>query len=145
MIRAKKIKPLKRWLPLTYISICDELSNCFLQQGGNMDHIITIAKALSDPNRVRALMMLHEGELCACQIIDVLGLAPSTVSKHMSVLRQAGLVRGRKQGKWMYYSLVTKEKQVREIIDWVNRSLCTATVVLNDRKKLKTNICRTGE
>ena len=110
-----------------------------------MDYVNAIAKTLSDPNRVRALMMLHGGELCACQIIDVLGLAPSTISKHMSVLRQAGLVRGRKQGKWMYYSLATKKKQVREILDWVNRNLCKTSVVLNDRKKLKTNICRAGE
>ena len=57
---------------------------------------IDLAKALSDENRVRALMMLREGELCVCQIIELLGLAPSTVSKHMSILRQVRLVQTRK-------------------------------------------------
>jgi len=50
-------------------------------------------------------MMLSGGELCACQIIEMLGLAPSTVSKHMSILRQAGLVETRKEGRWIYYRL----------------------------------------
>jgi ArsR family transcriptional regulator len=48
-------------------------------------------------------MMLCDGELCVCQLIKMLGLAPSTVSKHMSILRQARLVQARKEGKWMYY------------------------------------------
>jgi len=56
-----------------------------------MRTIINIAKAFSDENRVRALMMLCNGELCVCQLIEMLGLAPSTVSKHMTILYQAGL------------------------------------------------------
>ena len=66
---------------------------------------LNITKALSDENRIRALMMLTGGELCVCQIIEMLGLAPSTVSKHMSILRQAGLVETRKEGRWIYYRL----------------------------------------
>lgn len=62
-----------------------------------------VAKALSDPSRIRALMALQSGELCVCQIIELLGLAPSTVSKHMAVLSQAGLVEMRKEGRWVYY------------------------------------------
>jgi ArsR family transcriptional regulator len=61
---------------------------------------IDIAKALSDANRVRALMLLTDGPLCVCQIIEMLGLAASTTSKHMSILRQAGLVEADKQGRW---------------------------------------------
>ena len=56
---------------------------------------LAITKALSDANRVRVLMGLTTGELCVCQIIEMLSLAPSTVSKHMSVLRQARLVESR--------------------------------------------------
>jgi len=70
-----------------------------------MQGILALTKALADENRIRALMMLRQGELCVCQIIEILGLAPSTVSKHMSILRQAGLVEGRKQGRWMFYRL----------------------------------------
>jgi len=70
-----------------------------------MREFLAIAKALSDENRVRALMALAGGELCVCQIIKLLGLAPSTVSKHMAVLHQAGLVQTRKDGRWVYYRL----------------------------------------
>ena len=70
-----------------------------------MKEFLTIAKALSDENRARALMALAKGELCLCQLIELLGLAPSTVSKHMAVLHQAELVETRKEGRWIYYRL----------------------------------------
>ena len=70
-----------------------------------MREFLGVAKALSDENRIRALMALAGGELCLCQIIELLELAPSTVSKHMSVLHQAGLVETRKEGRWVYYRL----------------------------------------
>ncbi|MBI3460389.1 winged helix-turn-helix transcriptional regulator [Candidatus Acetothermia bacterium] len=61
-----------------------------------MREIVTITKALANEVRLRILMLLSEGELCACQIIEVLDLAPSTVSKHLSILHQARLVDARK-------------------------------------------------
>lgn len=66
---------------------------------------ITLFRAISDENRVRALMALRDRELCVCQITELLNLAPSTVSKHMSVLKHAGLVTARKEGRWIYYRL----------------------------------------
>jgi DNA-binding transcriptional ArsR family regulator len=59
-------------------------------------------KALADETRVRTLLSLRQGELCVCQITELFGLAPSTVSKHLSILFQAGLVDSRKDGRWMY-------------------------------------------
>lgn len=70
-----------------------------------MKDFLAVTKALSDENRVRALAALARGELCVCQIIELLGLAPSTVSKHMAVLHQAGLVEIRKEGRWTYYRI----------------------------------------
>ncbi|MFZ4394619.1 MAG: ArsR/SmtB family transcription factor [Kiritimatiellia bacterium] len=70
-----------------------------------MKATLRVTKALADQQRIRILMMLGAGELCVCQILEVLGLAPSTVSKHLSVLSNAGLVDSRKEGRWMYYSL----------------------------------------
>jgi ArsR family transcriptional regulator len=70
-----------------------------------MRDFLSITKALSDENRVRALMALSGGELCVCQIIELLGLAPSTVSKHMAILHQVGLAETRKEGRWIYYRL----------------------------------------
>lgn len=64
-------------------------------------------KALANPIRLRILAMLREGELCVCEITDVVGLAPSTVSQHLSDLRKAGFVAERKAGRWVHYALVT--------------------------------------
>lgn len=72
-----------------------------------------ITKALSDQHRVRALLALRRGELCVCQLIDLFALAPSTVSKHMSILKQAGLVDSRKDSRWVYYRLVEKSDKTQ--------------------------------
>ncbi|MFB3881387.1 MAG: ArsR/SmtB family transcription factor [Armatimonadota bacterium] len=64
-----------------------------------------VLKAASDPNRVRILKMLEGGDLCVCQIVAVLGLAESTVSKHLSLLRAAGLIEERKDGRWVHLRL----------------------------------------
>jgi ArsR family transcriptional regulator len=61
-----------------------------------MRDVISIAKALSDENRVRIVGMLDGRELCVCQVIELLALAPSTVSKHLAILKQARLIDGRK-------------------------------------------------
>jgi DNA-binding transcriptional ArsR family regulator len=76
---------------------------------GGMTRLNAVGMALSDPNRVRALMALRNGELCVCQLIELLQLAPSTVSKHMSILKQAGLVASRKDSRWVYYRSAEKE------------------------------------
>lgn len=98
-----------------------------------------VAKALADENRLRALMALRGRELCACQIIELLGLAPSTVSKHMSLLRQAGLVIGRKDGRWMHYRLPGPEAPapVREALAWVKGSVGRAPRLREDARRLK--------
>jgi ArsR family transcriptional regulator, arsenate/arsenite/antimonite-responsive transcriptional repressor len=100
---------------------------------------INITKALSDENRVRALMMLRDDELCVCQLIEMLGLAPSTVSKHMSILRQARLVQARKEGKWMYYRLPDGDVSqcVREAVNWTQKSLEKSQQIAADDKRRK--------
>jgi DNA-binding transcriptional ArsR family regulator len=62
-----------------------------------------VAKALADENRIRILLFLDSHELCLCQIIELLKLSPSTVSKHVSILANAGLIEVRKEGRWHYY------------------------------------------
>ncbi|MEN8126604.1 MAG: metalloregulator ArsR/SmtB family transcription factor [Planctomycetota bacterium] len=104
-----------------------------------MHETIDIAKALSDANRVRALLLLTEGPLCVCQIIEMLGLAASTTSKHMSILRQAGLVEADKQGRWMHYRLAGKgaPSQVRQALRWAVSALEDDPQVRRDKTKLK--------
>lgn len=100
---------------------------------------MNITKALADENRVRTLLALRSGELCVCQITELFGLAPSTVSKHLSILAQAGLVESRKEGRWIYYRLPDKEAavEIREAIDWVEKALGSEPRVKEDVKSLK--------
>jgi len=70
-----------------------------------MFELMNIVKALADENRVRILMALRGRELCVCQITGLLDLAPSSTSRHLSILRQARLIDGSKRGKWVYYCL----------------------------------------
>jgi arsenate reductase/ArsR family transcriptional regulator len=62
-------------------------------------------KALAHPARMRILAMLRGGELCVCQLIAVVRLAPSTISAHLVELKRAGLVEDRKEGKWVHVRL----------------------------------------
>ena len=70
-----------------------------------MQEFLNVTKALANENRVRVLLFLRGGEPCVCAIIEMLGLAPSTASKHLAILQQAGLVESRKVGRWIYYRL----------------------------------------
>lgn len=112
---------------------------------------MNITKALSDANRVRMLLALRDGELCACQLTELLGLAPSTMSKHLSILYQAQLVNSRKEGRWVYFSLPGKEasSSIRTALEWVNSSLLDSEQADADSKKLEavlkidpTELCR---
>ncbi len=102
-----------------------------------MNPVVAIAKALSDLNRVRVVSMLTAGELCVCQITEVLQLATSTVSKHISILRQAGLVEARKEGRWMHYQLATHPSPAaQQAIDWVVAHGQEDPAIRNDQRAL---------
>ena len=100
---------------------------------------MSITKALADKNRVRMLLCLRRQELCLCQIVELVGLAPSTVSKRMSILRQARLVEGRKEGRWQYYRLPGHDAlpAVRQAIEWVRKSLADDPQTDRDAKRLE--------
>jgi len=101
--------------------------------------VVDIARALSDPGRVRALHALRGRELCVCQLIELLALAPSTVSKHMAVLRQARLVEARKEGRWAYYrrSGSGAQRPVRAALRWLDAVLEGEGLVDEEEKRLE--------
>ncbi|ABR47198.1 regulatory protein, ArsR [Alkaliphilus metalliredigens QYMF] len=70
-----------------------------------MDDQVEILKALADKNRLLIIEMLSCGELCACDIMDGLALTQPTISHHMKILQHAKLVKRRKEGKWVFYSI----------------------------------------
>ena len=100
---------------------------------------MAITKALSDPNRVRILLALRRGELCVCQITELMGLASSTISKHLSILSHAGLILSRKTERWVYYRLpgASAPVAVREAIDWAKKSLAKSQEVTADASRLQ--------
>ncbi len=108
---------------------------------------LRVTKALADLQRVRILMMLQPGELCVCQIVEVLGLAPSTVSKHLAVLDGAGLIESRKEGRWMHYRLPnTKAKDgVAPVLRWLADTLAQDKIIRQDKKRLSGVIRTTPE
>lgn len=104
-----------------------------------MRDFLAITKALADANRVRMLLALRRGELCVCQLTELSGLATSTVSKHLSILNHAGLIRSRKTERWVYYRLPGPSAPVvvREALDWVRKSLARSVPAAADAKRLR--------
>jgi ArsR family transcriptional regulator len=100
---------------------------------------MAVTKALADPHRVRVLLALQSRELCVCQISALFGLAPSTISRHLSILHQAGLIQSRKEERWVFYRLPGRDAPVvvSEALDWVLKSLGDTPQAAEDRKTLK--------
>lgn len=100
--------------------------------------VLRITKALADLQRLRIVSMLERGELCVCQIVEVLDLAPSTVSKHLTVLAGAGLVESRKEGRWAYYRLADQstDEAVRRALEWVKDAVESDDALAQDAETL---------
>ena len=79
-----------------------------------MFNFITTVRAIGDENRARILMALRLRTLCVCEITTLLGLAASTTSKHLFLLRQARLIEGIKKGRWVYYRLPQNPSQSKK-------------------------------
>ena len=114
-----------------------------MRRKGNMANLkdkVSIFKALSDSNRLRILKMLQMRDLCVCEITDVLELAPSTVSKHLSVLREAGFINEEKDGKWVNYKLNTKpsDPASASLISMMHVLLEDVEMIQKDRKAVQT-------
>lgn len=103
----------------------------------DMHDFMSITKAMADENRIRILLALEKGELCVCQIVELLELAPSTVSKHMAILRQARLVSDRKKGRWVYYRLTNDDESLAgRAVAWALGALSEIPEVQSDRERL---------
>ncbi|MGF6906912.1 ArsR/SmtB family transcription factor [Fusobacterium sp. PH5-44] len=70
----------------------------------NHENMAKLFKALSDPNRIYILEKLKIGEICACKILEELNISQPTLSHHMKILSDSGIIKSRKEGKWHYYS-----------------------------------------
>ncbi|MEE2699595.1 MAG: metalloregulator ArsR/SmtB family transcription factor [Pseudomonadota bacterium] len=102
----------------------------------NFEHV---SRSIADTTRVRILKMLEPGELCVCQITAILGLAPATVSKHLSLLRMAGLLSQRKEGRWVYYCLSMHDNNpyAPPVLELLRDILEDDPIIEEDRARLK--------
>jgi ArsR family transcriptional regulator len=96
-------------------------------------------KAAGDPTRTRILKLLENGGLCVCQVQAVLGLAPSTVSRHLAVLRTAGLVEDRRDGQWIEYALAagSRNPYAKGVLALLRGPLDRAPRIVADRARLR--------
>ncbi len=129
-----------------FISILVEMKT---REKSVMDEILKILKALSDKNRLRIVKILQQRSLCVCEITSILELATSTVSSHLSILKDAEIIMDQKDGKWVDYRLNTQSKNpyliglLPLIAFWLNDD----PRVKSDLQKLKTTdrveLCKT--
>ncbi|MCE5312030.1 MAG: metalloregulator ArsR/SmtB family transcription factor [Nitrospiraceae bacterium] len=102
-----------------------------------MQETANLLKLLSDSSRLRILLLLRSKELCVCQIMGVLRMSQPLVSKNLSMLKNAGLLKSRKDGKLAYYSISRRLKQpAASIIESVASSLKADRTYLNDLSSL---------
>ena len=105
-----------------------------------MRHTVQLFKSLADGNRVRIIKMLEVKSLCVCELTEILQLATSTVSKHLSILKYAGLVKDTKKGRWINYELNRAENPelIRNVLALIDKSVVSPADFEKDLNAVRT-------
>lgn len=101
-----------------------------------MNELVTIFKAFSDETRLRIIKLLERGELCVCDIVAALNMVQPKVSFHLSTLKEAGIIKDRKQGRWIHYSLNGEDLFRRMLLLSACERMKDASIA-EDRKRLE--------
>jgi ArsR family transcriptional regulator, arsenate/arsenite/antimonite-responsive transcriptional repressor len=102
-----------------------------------MQDLTSTGQAIADPTRVRIIAALRRGELCVCELVDALEVSQSTLSSHLQVLRQTGVVSTRKEGRWIYYSLTDQKRGLVEaIFSQIQRQLDVDSRLRRDSQRI---------
>jgi ArsR family transcriptional regulator, arsenate/arsenite/antimonite-responsive transcriptional repressor len=97
-----------------------------------------VFRALSDETRVRIVALLSHGELCVCHIEHALAMPQSNVSRHLGVLKSAGIVDTRRDGSWVYYRLIAQDiPELQGAIEGIGRAFASPRVIRSDLVRLK--------
>ena len=102
-----------------------------------MNELLSMFKALSDETRLRIIKLLEKGELCVCDITAALDMVQPKVSFHLNTLKSAGLIKDRKAGRWIHYSLENSDMRKRFLLLTVMEGI-SADAVRDDLKRLET-------
>jgi ArsR family transcriptional regulator len=93
-----------------------------------MKELVKVLKAVADPNRIRILKMLQQKKMCVCELSAVLGITQPSVSRHLSMMRDAGLVNDERDGQWINYALCEEKLNqyapviMKHLKGWINDS-----------------------
>lgn len=103
-----------------------------------MEEKVKFFKALSDSNRLRIIKMLQTKPLCVCEITNVLGLATSTVSQHLKILKEAGFVLEEKEGKWVNYLINPRpsDSRISSLLSSLDFWIADQSVIIDDKKRV---------
>lgn len=121
------------------LSVLDSAGHCVTigEYKHTMNTTAHIFKALADVTRLRILCLLLEGKLCVCDIMDVLQLPQSTVSRHLAYLKNVGLVDDRRCGVWMYYSIADSVNDLHiGLLKYLRETLPVLEFAATDRERL---------
>ena len=103
-----------------------------------MDRADLLFKAFADETRLRLLSLVSRGELCVCDLMEVLGVPQSKVSQHLAALRSAGLVTARREGRWKHYTLARPGGRVHaRLLSCLGDCLAELVVLKRDQEKLR--------
>lgn len=104
--------------------------------------VVTLFQALADRTRLRLLNLMADRELCVCYFVEILGESQPKISRHLAYLRRAGLVRARREGKWMHYSLSEPaDRESATILEATLRALADDRLMQRDRASLERACC----
>lgn len=91
--------------------------------GKDIGRLVAIFHALSDKTRLRIIACLKDGEQCVCDLTEMFKTGQSRLSFHLRVLKEAGLVRDRPEGRWIYYTLNEETlEELHELMDWIGKT-----------------------
>jgi len=111
-----------------------------------MEDLVKVLKSLSDETRLRMLMLIEQEELCVCEVMQILDMRQSRVSRHLNILRDAGLAKARRQGTWMFYRSVANESSEHhaQVVDVLKKWTENNETVRRDLARLKECIADRG-
>ncbi len=111
-----------------------------------MEQLALRLKGLGEPTRLRVIRLLDHGELCVCDLMAALDLPQSTVSRHMSFLRNGGWVDSRRKGKWVYYTLAAPVDALQsEVLEILKKRLPDLEQARQDHERLMIHLANKTE
>ena len=94
--------------------------------GKDIGRLVTVFHALSDETRLRIIACLKDGEQCVCDLTEMFKTGQSRLSFHLKVLKEAGLVRDRPEGRWIYYTLNEETlEELQDLMNWIGKATTT--------------------